>query len=271
LRAKKAFGQNFLHDPGLCRTIAELVETPPGGTVLEIGPGLGALTTPLLERAGHVVAVERDRDLVPLLQEAFAPAIAEGRLTLLEDDAATVDWLAVLRAAGPAPHRLAGNLPYAITGRLLQIATNVAPHLERAVFMVQREVADRLVASPASKDYGALTVFAQAAFSIERALSIGSGAFWPAPEVESSVVVLRPHARPRALETAAFAEAVKRAFAQRRKTLRNAWKGLYGLPEAELAARAARAGVDLTARGETLSVEQFAAVAEGREPEPQGM
>jgi 16S rRNA (adenine1518-N6/adenine1519-N6)-dimethyltransferase len=259
LLPKKSFGQNFLSDPNISRKVAELATVGGGGTVVEIGAGLGALTEPLLERAAKVVAIERDRDLCPILREAFAHPIAEGKLELVEADAKTADFGALL-ASGPAPRVLAGNLPYQLTGPLLERTTALAGDIDRAVFMVQSEVADRLLASPATESYGALTVFTTAAFDIARALHVGRGAFHPRPQVDSTVVVLTPRRPPRAVETDRFREAVRAAFTQRRKTLRNAWSSLA--PPADLAARASRAGIDLTRRGETLSVEEFARFAE---------
>jgi 16S rRNA (adenine1518-N6/adenine1519-N6)-dimethyltransferase len=260
LRPKKSFGQNFLVDAHAAGLIAEAATTPAGGTVLELGAGLGALTRPLLERAARVVAVERDRELVPILRAELAEPIAQGRLVLVEADAARLDWLAELRA-GPRPHVVAGNLPYLITGKLLERAVNLSDELDRAVFMVQAEVAARLVAPPDGEAYGALTVFTQAAFTVRRLLNVRAGAFYPRPEIDSAVVVLDPHRPRRAVETEAFREVVKRAFAVRRKTLRNAWKGLFGWSREELEARAAEAAISLDARGETLAVEDFARLA----------
>lgn len=260
LAPKKRFGQNFLADPHAARLIAEAATTPPGGTVLEIGAGLGALTRPLLERAAHVVAVERDRELVPILTVELAAAIASGKLTLVDGDALDVDWAASV-ASGPAPHTLAGNLPYLITGKLLERAVGLADQIERAVFMIQAEVADRLAAEPDTESYGALTVFVQAAFSVRKILTVKGGAFYPRPEVDSAVVLLVPHRPRRAAETQAFRSVVKAAFGARRKTLRNAWKGLFGWSKEELERHAAEAGISLDARGETLGVEAFARIA----------
>ncbi|MCC6556802.1 MAG: ribosomal RNA small subunit methyltransferase A [Polyangiaceae bacterium] len=264
LAPKKRFGQNFLADPEIARRIAEAVPTPEGGTVLEIGAGLGALTRPLLDRAARVVAIERDRDLVPILREDLAAPIAEGRLEVIEADAAQLDW-ADLLAGGPPPRAIAGNLPYQITGRLIEQAAGVADRIDRAVVMVQREVAERLAAAPATAAYGALSVFVQAAFDVRRLLVARAGAFYPRPDVDSAVVVLTPGRPRRAEETPAFREAVRAAFATRRKTLRNAWSGLYGWSPQELARRAAEAGISLDARGETLSVEDFARIARARD------
>jgi 16S rRNA (adenine1518-N6/adenine1519-N6)-dimethyltransferase len=260
LAPKKRFGQNFLADAHAARTIAEAATTPEGGTVVEIGAGLGALTRPLLGRAARVTAIEFDRDLVPILREELAEVIARGRLEIVEGDAADVDWSAKLQG-GPKPHVIAGNLPYLITGKLVEKAVFLADAIDRAVFMVQAEVADRLAAQPDTDAYGALSVFVQAAFDVKRILTVKGGAFYPRPEVDSAVVLLVPRRPRRAEETGAFRAAVKAAFGARRKTLRNAWKGLYGWSREELEANATAAGIDLGARGETLAVEDFARIA----------
>lgn len=260
LAPKKRFGQNFLTDPHAARTIAEAATTPPGGSVLEIGAGLGALTRPLLERAARVTAVERDRDLVPILTRELGDAVASGQVTVMEADALDVDWVKTI-ASGPGPLAIAGNLPYLITGRLLERAVGIANQIDRAVFMVQAEVADRLIAPPNSEAYGALTVFVQAAFDVRRILSVKAGSFFPRPEIDSAVVLLVPHRPPRAAETDAFRAVVKAAFGARRKTLRNAWKGLFEWSREELDAHANTARISLDARGETLDVEAFGRLA----------
>jgi len=259
LRAKKSFGQNFLHDRGIASRIAARCTTPPGGTVLELGAGLGALTSPLLARASRVVAIERDRDLVPILADTFA---GEERLEIVEADAAKWDWAQAFAADRPRPHVVAGNLPYQLSGRLVERAVNMASRIDGAVFMLQREVVQRLAAEPGGGDYGVLSVFTQAAFSVEVVLKAPAGAFTPAPKVASAVVALCPHPEgPRAEEDDAFRDVVKRAFAQRRKKLRNNWKGLFGLDADGLRAMADAVEVDLDQRAETLSVEAFARVA----------
>jgi 16S rRNA (adenine1518-N6/adenine1519-N6)-dimethyltransferase len=257
LRAKRSFGQNFLTDSGQAARIAQLAVPEPGGTVVEIGAGLGALTRPLLGRAERVVAIERDRDLVPLLSEGFAIELGEGRLELLEADAKQVDYLEVL-SRGPVPHVIAGNLPYQITGPLLQLATGIAQSVARVVFLVQLEVADRITAHPGAPSYGALTVFVQAQFEPRRELVLRRGAFHPQPAVDSAVVLLAPRRPPLAEETAAFRAVVKAAFGKRRKTLRNAWQGLLGASPETIRAAAERAGIELSRRGETLDVTDFA-------------
>ena len=230
-------------------------------SVVEIGPGGGALTEHLLALGVHVVAVEKDRELVALLQERFELQIAGGLLDLREGDATELSWEDLLRGKRP-PFGLVGNLPYAVTGALLQRASQLSTLVDRATFMIQKEVALRLAAAPGTEDYGALSVFVQASYQVKKAHAVPPSCFWPRPEVDSTVVVLTPMRPARAVETPAFREAVKRAFAQRRKTLRNAWRDVYGLTRDELEQRASAVGIDLDRRGETLSVEDFARFAE---------
>lgn len=258
LAPKKSFGQNFLLDRKLCARLAELA-APEGAFVVEIGAGLGAFTAPLLERARRVIAIERDRDLVPVLGAELAPAIEGGRLEVVEADAKRFDYRAVFEAE-PAPRALAGNLPYQITGPLLELSVSLSPVLERAGFLVQLEVADRLAAKPGGEAYGALSVFMQAAYDVERALVVRRGAFLPQPNVDSAFVVLTPKRPPIARETDAFRRVVKAAFGQRRKKLRNAWAELAS--REALDAAAARAGIDLELRGEVLAVQDFARMTE---------
>jgi 16S rRNA (adenine1518-N6/adenine1519-N6)-dimethyltransferase len=258
LSPKKSFGQSFLVAEPVARAIA-LACVPDAecgqARVVEIGAGTGALTGLLAARARGVVAIERDRDLVPVLAGIFAGAIERGALELLEADAQSVDLAALL---GPTPPRvLCGNLPYQITGRLLERAVHASKTLDRAVFMVQAEVAARLLARAGTKEYGALTVFVRAAFDVTPVMTVSRGSFHPPPDVTSAVVRLVP--APRAEETDAFRDVVRRAFGARRKTLRNAWSGLA--PRDILAKVAREAGVSLDARGETLEVDQFARVA----------
>lgn len=227
---------------------------------MELGAGLGALTRLLLERASRVVAIERDRDLVPALRAELGAFEESGKLSVLEADAKSVD-LAELFAALPRPHVLCGNLPYQITGPLLERATHAAGVLDRAVFLIQLEVAARLVAKPDSKEYGALSVFVQAAFNVTRPLVVRSGAFYPPPKVDSAVVVLTPRDDPKE-ESPVFRALVRAAFEQRRKKLANAWHGVLGADAAMLSRAASLAGVDLGDRGERLGVTEFARMAE---------
>jgi 16S rRNA (adenine1518-N6/adenine1519-N6)-dimethyltransferase len=267
LGPKKSFGQNFLVADGVVERIARACvpdEEVGRARVLELGAGLGALTTALASRAASVVAVERDRDLVPILTAETA-SLGE-RVRVVEGDAQGAEPRELLGGAdASSPRVLCGNLPYQITGRLLERAVAFADDVERVVFMVQLEVADRLAAEPKTKAYGALTVFVRAAFRVRRLFTVSPGSFHPPPEVTSAVVLLEPERPRRAMETETFRALVRGAFAMRRKTLRNAWASVA--PAASIAAAAGAAGVSLDARGETLSVDEFAAVARALEGE----
>jgi 16S rRNA (adenine1518-N6/adenine1519-N6)-dimethyltransferase len=263
LRPKKRFGQNFLVAEPVARAIAEACVRPEEvgrARVVEIGAGTGALTRMLAPRALAVTAVEHDRELVPVLERELAGTTVR----VMQADAQSVDLAALLgEPAEGSPRVLCGNLPYALTGQLLRRAVEHAGSVERVVFMVQSEVADRLTAKPGTKAWGALTVFVRAACDVRRLLRVPAGAFHPPPEVTSAVVELSPLRPPRARETEAFRALVRSAFDARRKTLRNAWSRLA--PSAALEQASARAGIALEARGETLDVEAFARMAEALE------
>jgi 16S rRNA (adenine1518-N6/adenine1519-N6)-dimethyltransferase len=261
LRPKRALGQNFLADAGLSNKIA-LTVCPDGlGSVLEIGAGTGALTARLLAGGARVVAVETDRELARVLRETFAGALEQGQLTLVEADVRELDLLAILNGM-QRPRTLAGNLPYHLSGLLLRRAVDVVAALDRSVFLLQLEVVERLCAAPGSDPYGALSIFAQAVYAAERAFVVKRGAFYPQPNVDSAVVVLTPLASPAAL-TEEFSALVHAAFEKRRKTLRNAWRGVRGLTLPELEALALEAGIDLGKRGEVLAVADFERLATG--------
>lgn len=260
LSAKKSFGQNFLVAPHVVESIAAacVPDAEVGRAhVIELGAGTGALTRALLKRAARVIAVERDRDLVPVLEEELAEEIAAGKLAVIEGDAQAV--VAKDLAGDVHPLVLCGNLPYQITGRLLERAVVQADDLDRAVFMVQLEVAERLAAEPGNKIYGALTVFVRAAFLTKKLFNVSPGSFYPPPDVTSAIIAFEPERPRRAAETATFRALVKGAFNQRRKTLRNAWGGVAAAER--IAAAAERSGVSLDARGETLDVDAFARMA----------
>ena len=269
LSPKRSFGQNFLVSPHTVEAIAAacIPDVEWGrARVLELGAGTGVLTRALAARARSLIAVERDRDLVPLLTEQLAH-LPPGRVRVIEGDAQIVEPRELL---GPAedgsPRVLCGNLPYQITGRLLERAVAHAEDLERVVFMVQLEVADRLAAGPGNKTYGALTVFTRAAFRTRKLFTVGPGSFHPPPDVTSAVILLEPERPRRAEETLMFRALVKGAFGTRRKTLRNAWKNVA--PMDQVAAAAAVAGISLDARGETLSVDEFAAMSRAIDQKP---
>jgi 16S rRNA (adenine1518-N6/adenine1519-N6)-dimethyltransferase len=262
LQPKHSFGQNFLSDPRLLARVADVIVSGlvpgPEVRIVELGAGLGALTSELLARGFFVTAIERDRDLIPVLGDLFQAEIAAGTFRLIEGDAKTVDYKLLFDDCRfPV---LAGNLPYQITGPLLEKAITSDLPFERVVFLVQKEVGDRLVAKPGSEQYGALSVFCQARFRPERALILGGGAFYPQPRVESALVRLVPHSTPLALETPMFRSLVSRAFQARRKTLRNAWRGIAAPEELEEAAKQAQISLDL--RGEVLGVDVYARMTE---------
>jgi 16S rRNA (adenine1518-N6/adenine1519-N6)-dimethyltransferase len=247
-QARKRFGQNFLADPHYIKRIVDAVDPVPGDNLVEIGPGLAALTGDLIARAGHITAVEIDRDLAARLRERFTPA----QLTLHEADALEFDFTTL----GPRL-RVVGNLPYNISSPLLFHLAADDRCLRDLHVMLQREVVARMTAAPGTADYGRLTVMLQAKFRITRLFVVPGGAFRPAPKVESAVARLVPlHAdKPAIADAPLFARVVAAAFAQRRKTLRNA------LSELATAATLEAAGIDPTVRGETLAVADFVRLA----------
>ena len=252
-RARKRFSQNFLHDAHYIERIVGAVAPQPGDRIVEIGPGLAALTEPLLERAGHLTAVEIDRDLAARLRERFSAA----KLTLVEADALDFDW-AAFAAADPRPLRIVGNLPYHISTPLLFALLPIAARVRDQHFMLQKEVVDRMAAPAGSSDYGRLSVMLQWRYQVTRLFVVPAGAFSPPPQVQSAIVRLVPHP-PDTLapvDAARFAQVVSAAFGQRRKTLRNALSPL--LDEAAIRA----ADVDPQARAETLDVAAFVRLAQ---------
>jgi 16S rRNA (adenine1518-N6/adenine1519-N6)-dimethyltransferase len=247
---RKRFGQNFLHDPQIIQRIIASIAPRPGQSLIEIGPGQGAITRPLLAAAEKLTVVELDRDLVGPLAQLCAEI---GALTIVNQDALKVEFCAL----APAPLRIVGNLPYNISTPILFHLLGQAHCIQDMHFMLQKEVVDRMAAAPGSGAYGRLSVMIQYRCRVERLFAIGPGAFRPPPKVDSAFVRLLPLAQPAVAvaDEACFAEVVQRAFAQRRKTLRNCLKGL--LADADFAA----ADIDPVARGETLSLEQFAALS----------
>ena len=252
-RPRKRFGQNFLTDANIVAKILEAIAPERGDRLVEIGPGQGALTRRLLERVAHLDAIEVDRDLAPEVARLAEPE----RLTVHAADALTFDFAALAEARG-GPLRVVGNLPYNISSPLLFHLLDQLPAVADMHFMLQREVVDRLAAQPGSKTYGRLSVMVQARCRVTPLFQVPPGAFYPIPKVSSAVVRLRPNPAdaPRPRDHAAFSAVVARAFQARRKTLRNALKGLCP-PE-----RVREAGVDPGARAETLSVADFIRLAD---------
>lgn len=252
-RARKRFGQHFLHDPLVIDRILTLIDARPGQHVVEIGPGRGALTDALLSAAGALDAVEIDRDLAAALRERHR---GQAQFRLHEQDALQMDWSALARERGGAL-RLVGNLPYNISTPLLFALLAHAGALHDLHFMLQREVVDRIVAAPGSEAYGRLGVMLAPFVSAERVLDVGPGAFQPPPRVQSAVVrmALRTDV-PAWARTPLYGQVVATAFNQRRKQLRNALATLLDAEDIRAA------GIDPTARAETLAPEQFGALAQ---------
>ena len=248
-RPRKRFGQNFLHDADVVRQIVDAIDPRPGQSIVEIGPGQAALTGTLIERVGHLHAIEIDRDLAARLRIRF-PA---EKLTLIEADALTFNWSAL--ATGPL--RIVGNLPYNISTPLLFALMQIAESVIDQHFMLQREVVDRMVAAPGSKTYGRLSVMLQFRYRLTKLFDVPRDAFRPAPQVTSSVVRMQPLAAGELpnVDAEAFARVVAAAFGQRRKTLRNA---LSELLDAE---QIVECGVDPQARAETLGLQSFVELA----------
>ena len=252
IRARKRFGQHFLHDPAVVRRIVAVIDPQSADRLVEIGPGLGALTRPLLERTGHIEVIEIDRDVVPLLERHCAGA---GRLTVHLADALGVDIAALAR--GGEPLRIVGNLPYNISTPLLFHLLDAAAVIRDMHFMLQKEVVDRMVAAPDSGDYGRLTVMLAARCRTERLFRVGPGAFRPPPRVDSAVVRLVPLTEPPfpLPDPQRFAALVAAAFSMRRKTLRNSLRGL--VDESTFDA----CGIDPGRRPETLTAAEFGTLA----------
>jgi len=250
--ARKRFGQNFLIDEGIIAAIVDAVAPKRGDCVVEIGPGLAALTEPLSRRVAHLHVVEIDRDIVAHLRKLPFAA----KLTIHEGDALAFDF-AALRPEGAGKLHIVGNLPYNISTPLLFHLASFADDVFDMHFMLQKEVVERMVAAPGSADFGRLSVMLQYRFEMEWLLDVAPESFSPAPKVDSAVVRLipRPSADLKAKDEAKFAALVAAAFAQRRKMLRNNLKGL--LAEADFA----RLAIAPTARAETLSVNDYLRIA----------
>jgi len=245
---KKRFGQHFLVDPGFIDAIVRAVAPRPGEALVEIGPGLGAMTDPLVERSGRLTVIELDRDLAARLRRTPG-------LEVIESDVLRVDFAALAAAAGDARQlRIVGNLPY-------NISTPILFHLLRSVdrvadqhVMLQKEVVDRMAAAPGRKDYGRLSVMLQWRYDIEHVLDVPPEAFDPPPRVDSAVVRMTPKPAAEGVDPARLGELVTVAFSQRRKLLRHTL-GRW------LAERDASVDFDLQRRAEEVSVEEYLRLA----------
>lgn len=250
--AKKHLGQHFLHERRYIDRIVQAIDPKPGDRLVEIGPGQGAITFPLLDRHGELTVIEFDRDLIFPLTEA---ARAHGTLEVIHRDVLTVDFTALAHNGGPI--RLVGNLPYNLSSPILFHALDHAPSIRDMHFMLQKEVVDRMAAEPGSKVYGRLSVMLQAYCRVTPLFDVPPGAFRPPPKVDSAVVRLVPR-DPDEIgirDAARFSAVVRDAFGQRRKTLRNALSQQCGSAEIEAA------GLRPDARAEQIAVTDFVRLA----------
>ena len=247
-KAKKRFGQNFLVDEQIIADIVRAIRPEPGDNMVEIGPGLGALTRPLLQHLNRLHVVEIDRDIIARLKTAYP----QDKLTIHEGDALKFDFSEL-----PAPLRIVGNLPYNISSPLLFHFADYASRITDMHFMLQDEVVERMVAAPSTPQYGRLSVMLQYRFYMEKLLDVPPQSFRPAPKVNSAIVRMIPLPQERIVvrDEKVFASIVTAAFGQRRKTLRNTLKPF--LDEAGFE----RLGIDAGLRAENLGVAEFADIA----------
>ena len=244
---RKRFGQHFLTDKSIIADIVHAIAPQPGQSMIEIGPGLAALTQPLVERLGHLTVIELDRDLAAQLR-------THPQLTVVESDVLRVDFKQQADAAG-CKLRVVGNLPYNISTPILFLLLDVADVIEDQHFMLQKEVIDRMVAKPSTSDYGRLSVMLQWRYAMENVLFVPPASFDPPPRVDSAIVRMVPYAEPQALNVALLSELVRVAFSLRRKLLRHSL-GKW------LEQRQFSGSFDLQRRAEEVPVSEFVALAQ---------
>jgi 16S rRNA (adenine1518-N6/adenine1519-N6)-dimethyltransferase len=246
--ARKRFGQHFLADAGIVDAIVRAIDPRPGQAMVEIGPGLAALTQPLVERLGHLTVIELDRDLAARLR-------SHGQLEVVESDVLKVDFAQVATSMGQPRIRVVGNLPYNISTPILFHLLGFVDSVEDQHFMLQKEVIDRMVARPSTSDYGRLSVMLQWRYEMENVLFVPPESFDPPPRVDSAVVRMIPRPTPVAVDEVLLSEMVQVAFSQRRKILRHTlgkWLDEKSFPGA----------FDVQRRAEEVPVEEYLAVAQ---------
>lgn len=251
--AKRSLGQNFLVDENVIAMIVDALDLRADDTIVEIGPGRGALTERLTDKAGEVIAIELDRDLVPMLQEKFRDA---ANFTLIETDALTIELPEVI--SGRRPIKLVANLPYYISTAILQRLIEQRQIFSEMVLMFQREVVDRITAKPGNSDRGFLTVLVENSFEVTRLFEVPPTAFRPMPKVWSSVVRLIPK-RSEIGDQSLFRDIVSASFAQKRKTLLN---NLKSTPVGDVARLLQESGIDTKRRAETLTIDEWKRLVE---------
>jgi 16S rRNA (adenine1518-N6/adenine1519-N6)-dimethyltransferase len=262
LRAKKQFGQNFLISERALRAIADATVSSDEDWIVEIGAGLGTLTAQIVERvtAGKVIALEADPDMIRVLHAELGDV---DNLEIHHTDAMRFD----LRAEATLKKIIVcGNLPYHLASQLMFKVIDARDRVQHAVFMIQKEMADRVVAKPGGKDYGALGVMIRTYADVMTVIKVGAGSFLPPPKIDSTVIKIVPLAQPRApiADEAHYSNVVHAAFGQRRKTLRNALRAQFS--DEAIDAALATTGIDGVRRGETLDIPEFAALARALEP-----
>jgi 16S rRNA (adenine1518-N6/adenine1519-N6)-dimethyltransferase len=251
--ARKRFGQNFLTDKLVLADIATAIAPQADDTLVEIGPGLGAMTQLLMKSLDHMHVVELDRDLVARLEKTFNPA----KLTIHSGDALKFDFAQIAVPEGKKL-RVVGNLPYNISSPLLFHLTAIAPLVQDQHFMLQKEVVERMVAPPGSKTYGRLSVMLQWRYDMALLFVVPPTAFEPPPRVESAIVRMVPVAERLPCDALALEEVVLKAFSQRRKVIRNCLAGMFTEPQL------IDAGIDPSVRPETVALAQYVALANAR-------
>jgi len=247
-QARKRFGQHFLTDNAVIAEIVDAIDPQPGQAMVEIGPGLAAMTQPLVERLGHLQVIELDRDLAVRLRQ-------HKQLTVHEADVLKVDITAVAAGLGTQSLRVVGNLPYNISTPILFHLLDHVAVIQDQHFMLQKEVVERMVAAPSSAAYGRLSVMLQWRYAMEMVVEVGPMAFDPPPRVDSAVVRMTPHAQPAPLSVALLSELVQVAFSQRRKLLRHTL-GKW------LQERGVAADFDVQRRAEEVAVAEYVQLAQ---------
>jgi 16S rRNA (adenine1518-N6/adenine1519-N6)-dimethyltransferase len=247
-QARKRFGQHFLTDKAVIAEIVDAIDPQPGQAMVEIGPGLAAMTQPLVERLGHLQVIELDRDLAARLRQ-------HKQLTVHEADVLKVDITALAAGLGTQKLRVVGNLPYNISTPILFHLLDHVAVIQDQHFMLQKEVVERMVAAPSSAAYGRLSVMLQWRYAMEMVVEVGPMAFDPPPRVDSAVVRMTPHAQPAPLPLALLSELVQVAFSQRRKLLRHTL-GKW------LQERGAAADFDVQRRAEEVAVVEYVQLAQ---------
>jgi len=240
---RKRFGQNFLQDQSIIRNIIECINPQPEQNFIEIGPGLAALTKPLIEKLSHLEVIELDRDIVNFLQETFTPQ----QLTIHQGDALKFDF-----TMNNKPIRVVGNLPYNISTPIMFYLSKFA-NIQNMVFMLQKEVVERICAKPNNRDYGKLTIMLQYKYKCRYLLDVPPESFYPAPKVDSAIVSLTPRTDYdwHQVDETKLNQVVSKAFSQRRKTISNSLKGLFSSEQL------IEAGIDPLLRPENIELEKY--------------